>query len=429
MEGGKGMKNGKLSFFGCVIAIAITAIGLDSMSEAFHSGGSGDCNGCHTMHEPNPYLLKGGDPGSTCLNCHMAAGRTNQPYYVATNDADMSAGSPPLQLTPAGDFGWLKKNYSWMVETGKTLNSFGERHGHNILAGNFSYVADSKNITAPLGTYPSDKLSCISCHDPHGRYRRLANGSIATTGSPVINSGSYTTSPNPDSNGAVGVYRLLAGTGYQPKYLSGSYAFTANPPAAVCPVSYNREESSIDTRVAYGSGMSEWCENCHSDMIQGNSNTSAFRHPAGNLRKLSTKVINNYNSYIASGNLSGNAANSYTSMVPFELGTSDYNVLKITANSDGLNRNGPDTGKGSPNVMCLTCHRAHASGWDSMTRWNMKSQYMVYKGLYPGVDNGSPVEFAQGRASAEVQKTFYGRSANSFASYQRNFCNKCHAKD
>ncbi len=339
----------------------------------------------------------------------------------------MSPGSPPLQLTPAGDFGWLKKNYNWMVETGKALNSLGERHGHNIVAANFSYLADTKNLTAPLGTYPSDKLSCISCHDPHGRYRRLANGSIATAGLPIINSGSYTTSPNPDFNGAVGVYRLLAGKAYQPKYISGSYAFTADPPAAVCPVFYNREESSTDTRVAYGIGMSEWCQNCHSDMSKGPS--TVMRHPAGNLRKFSNKIISNYNSYVASGNLGGNAVNSYTSMIPFELGTSDYNILKITANSDGLDRNGPDTGKGNPNVMCLTCHRAHASGWDSMTRWNMKSQFLVYKGLYPGVDNNSPIEFAQGRTSAEVQKTFYGRSVNTFSSYQRSLCNKCHTKD
>ncbi len=422
------MKNIKLSFFVCIIAIAVSIIGLGSTIEAFHSGGTGDCNGCHTMHNASPYLLRGGDPGSTCLNCHMATSRSFQQYYVASNDGDMSAGSPPQQLTPGGDFGWLRKNYSWTIDLSKPANSPGERHGHNIIAQNFGYVADSKNLTAPMGTYPSDKLSCISCHDPHGRYRRLVNGAISTTGSPIIDSGSYNTSPNPDSNRAVGAYRLLAGKGYQPKHLSGSSAFTGDPPAAVCPVSYNREESSGDTRVAYGSGMSEWCENCHSEMTLDTS-TDRVRHPAGNVRRLSAKVINNYNSYVASGNLSGSAANSYTSIVPFELGTNDYNILKTIANSDGFYRSGPDTGKGNPNVMCLTCHRAHASGWDNLTRWNMKSKFLVYNGLYPGADNNSSPEFAQGRTSAEAQKTFYGRSPSSSASYQRSLCNKCHAKD
>jgi hypothetical protein len=163
-------------------------------------------------------------------------------------------------------------------------------------------------------------------------------------------------------------------------------------------------------------------------MSEGN-NTTALRHPAGNLRKLPASVTNNYNSYVASGNLGGNAVNSYTSVVPFELGTSDYNILKTTANIHGSDRKGPDKAKGNPNGVCLICHRAHASGWDSMRRWNMKSKFVVYYSLYPRIDNGSPDEFAQGRTSAEAQKTFYGRPVNSFASYQRGLCNKCHAKD
>jgi hypothetical protein len=82
-----------------------------------------------------------------------------------------------------------------------------------------------------------------------------------------------------------------------------------------------------------------------------------------------------------------------------------------------------------PISCALPATRAHTSGWDSMTRSNMKSQFVVYNGLYPGVDNRSPIEFAQGRTSAEIQRIFYGRSSNSFASYQISLCNKCHAKD
>jgi hypothetical protein len=86
-------------------------------------------------------------------------------------------------------------------------------------------------------------------------------------------------------------------------------------------------------------------------------------------------------------------------------------------------------GQGSPNVMCLSCHRAHASGWDYMTRWNMKAEFLVYKSLYPGTDNGSPPEMAQGRTAMEAQRTFYGRPSSVYAGYQRSLCNKCHAKD
>jgi hypothetical protein len=440
----------------------ITLFGAGSAIQAFHSGSTGRCEGCHIMHGSleghqenkgmdkksapskhstrpsvnssstssggSSYLLKGSDPSSTCLACHLVSGKSVQgtSYATATGESDMPSGSPPLQLTPGGDFGWLKKTYRWGVGSADPGMSAGERHGHSIIASDFGYVSDTKNMTAPLGTYPSDRLGCISCHDPHGRYRRLADGSIKTTSLPVFASGSYANSPDPSSEAAAGTYRLLAGKGYQPRSLSGNDTFTEDPPAAVAPVSYNREETSSDTRVAYGKNMSEWCTNCHSIF---KDKSSGMRHPAGNLTKFSDTVMKNYNSYVASGNLSGKVSDSFTSIVPFELGTEDYTVLKRTAGSDGSDRTGPDSSKGNPNVMCLTCHRAHASAWDSMTRWNMKAAFIVYKGVFPGTDNGSPEEYAQGRSAAETQKAFYGRSASSYASYQRSLCNKCHAKD
>jgi hypothetical protein len=170
--------------------------------------------------------------------------------------------------------------------------------------------------------------------------------------------------------------------------------------------------------------MSEWCINCHTSFSESSKNPG---HPAGNSIKMSSQVVANYNAYIASGNLSGKPATSYTSMVPFEMGTTDYSLLKRTANKDGSVTSGPDSGS---NVMCLTCHRAHASGWDKATRWNMKANLLVWNGNYPGTDrDGVSAMYSQGRTSAEVKKTFYDRPASSFAVAQRSLCNKCHVKD
>ncbi len=406
-------------------------------AQLFHKGGTGDCEGCHLMHNSdeaeeadaarNPsanraYRLKGSDPSSTCLGCHQAPleNPTSQQHYIATDAAQMAPGQPPKELTPGGDFGWLKKNYKW----GNNERSPGERHGHNIVAMDYNYTADSTITVSPGGSYMSVNLSCISCHDPHGNYRRFADGTTGKDGLPVAASGSYANSPDPDAGNAVSVYRMLGGKGYLPKTQAGS-GFTADPPAAVAPANYNRPESSADTRVAYGSGMSEWCANCHG-AIHNDSTFGARRHPAGNSAKLTAETMMNYNTYIASGNLNGNSATAYTSMVPFEMGTSDYGILKATANSNGSDRSGPTT---ESNVMCLTCHRAHASGWDSMTRWNMQGEFIVINGRYPGFDNGASEAFAQGRSAAETKKTFYDRPARYYASYQRSLCNKCHAKD
>jgi hypothetical protein len=193
----------------------------------------------------------------------------------------------------------------------------------------------------------------------------------------------------------------------------------------VSPENYNRTEDLGDTRVAYGKGMSEWCANCHPAQLGGG--TGAKIHPAGNSTKFSGRVVANYNAYVASGNLTGNPATSYSSMVPFEMGTADYAVLKGTATSTGGQTAGPGT---SSNVMCLSCHRAHASGWDHAMRWNTKSEFLVFNGEYPGVDtSGVPARIAGGRTRAETRRAYYERPATRFATYQRSLCNKCHAKD
>jgi hypothetical protein len=216
------------------------------------------------------------------------------------------------------------------------------------------------------------------------------------------------------------VYRLLGGVSYRPQSIPGAIPFTADPPTAVSPPSYNRSEVTSDTRVAYGSGMSQWCLNCHPGVNGTNM------HPTGSAGALSQNVIEIYNAYIATANLTGSAAAAYTSLVPFEMGTTNYSILKQTANSDGSVRSGPTTGA---NVTCLTCHRAHASAWNHGLRWNVASTFIVHRGAYPGIDNGAPAEFAQGRTAAEAQKAFYDRPASSYSTFQRSLCNKCHGED
>jgi hypothetical protein len=118
-----------------------------------------------------PYLLKANDQSGSCLNCHQAADVAPSSYHISTAGVNPYDSTTPVEMTPGGDFAW--------------------RHGHNIIAGDFGYVADSTLATAPGGTYPASALGCQSCHDPHGRYRRFSDGTYATTGLPIFNSGSY----------------------------------------------------------------------------------------------------------------------------------------------------------------------------------------------------------------------------------------------
>ncbi|MEI6205475.1 MAG: hypothetical protein WCP20_01700 [Desulfuromonadales bacterium] len=432
-----------------MLSISSGIAGATDYQSSFHNGSTGNCDGCHTRKSqsafknasssvtgvpspglPNqvkpPKMLLGSDSSSTCLICHAAPLEQKQPsgIFVASNREYLaSAGIPPSQLTPGGDFGWLLKSYRWSSKgTGPSDElSSGDRHGHNIIAKDYGFNLDLTNDAAPGGTYPSEKLSCTSCHDPHGTYRRSAGGNISRDGMLVRSSGSYSTSPAPDSAGAVGTYRILAGVGYLPTTLSKEHAFKADPPAAISPPDYNRAETSTDTRVAYGKGMSEWCRNCH-------ITTHKNAHPMGNSGKLTDEVIRIYNRYLSAGNTAGSKDKAYSSLVPYEMGTDNYTVLKITANSDGSDRSGPKSGA---NVMCLTCHRAHASGWDYMTRWNERKSAIVYDGAFVGTDAKSSASPSahQGRLSVETRKTYYDRAAAAFGSSQKSMCSKCHEKD
>ena len=285
---------------------------------AFHSGGVAECEGCHSMHNSfegsanvtgmaqfasGPFLLKATTQSGACLNCHNSADTAPTGYHISTDgsllhfDAATGAGNynGPVEQTPGGDFAWLKSTRTGSIRRAPVTWA-GERQGHNIIAPDFQYYQDTTQLVAPGGSYPRGQLHCSSCHDPHGKYRRFADGTVGTTGLPIFNSGSYTSSTGPVAGvSAVGVYRLLAGVGYAPKSLRdaglGALAFTAVSPDAVAPSSYNAANTLIagnstgaSDRVAYGRGMSEWCANCHTQLLRESytSGMAGLTHPAGN---------------------------------------------------------------------------------------------------------------------------------------------------
>jgi hypothetical protein len=404
-----------------------------------NSLGGAPVTAAFAQYQTGPFLLKASDQSSTCLNCHGSSNDTApNGYHIYDNDTyGLNDGKAPANITPGGDFAWVKKSFQWSPRNGTIENSEADRHGHNIVAADYGFNADATLTTAPGGSYPAASLACSSCHDPHGKYRRDDTGAISTTGKPIIGSGSYATSADPTTWGAVGVYRILGGADYSPKSMGGANAFVNGPPAAVAPSSYTRTEATTQTRVAYGSGMSEWCQNCHSSIHRDSytSGTSGLSHPAGNNAKLTAAIITNYNSYVKSGDLTGTLASAYNSLVPFEEGTANYTTLKSHALTTDAQLGGADA---SSNVACISCHRVHASGFDSMTRFDSAAyEFMTAAdasgvptyGNPAGVAFSSDVKVAMGRTNAEMTNALGGRAATKFAPYQRSLCNKCHAKD
>jgi hypothetical protein len=374
-------------------------LGLGSAALAFHSGGVAHCDGCHTMHNSQngtvyeehghltpgvvgesatPHLLTGTDPSSTCLNCHDGSGS----YHILSADGS--------NYKAGGDFYWLTVDGT----LGRSPVA-GEQKGHNIVAVDFSLIADATLTAAPVRAnlggavaYPAGILGCQSCHDPHGE---------SATGLPIASSGSYgAVAP---TGAAVGNFRLLGSTGYSP---GGGVVFASPSPIALSAGSSAADNDSVHND--YGYGMSEWCANCHQGFTADGS--TAHRHPASNDAHLNG-YGDAYNSYRATGNVLGTPqpSDAYDFFVPFERGTMDVTTLS-TARTDG-----PDL---VSNVMCLTCHRAHASPFADAGRWDFGEELL----------DESPI------AEEFGDIVWYGEDiATRYGPYQRSLCNKCHIQD
>jgi hypothetical protein len=231
----------------------------------------------------------------------------------------------------------------------------GDAAGHNIDAPEHGIRTDISLTTSPGGDFPSRLLSCTSCHDPHGN----------------------------------GHFRLLRGAG--PVH-DGAFAFVnAAPEAEGISLSVGSESNSNHT--AYRGGMSDWCGNCHGD-FHNTTYPAVQKHPSG--VTFGAAAATAYNNYNGSADVhGGRPSGAYLAQVPFE---------------DASQSNTPSSPQGataSSKVMCLSCHRAHASSAPDAGRWDFNVTFLNDDGRQSG-------SFAL---------------PNPFEAGQRSLCNKCHVKD
>ncbi len=355
------MKVLKLSLV--IMAAVLITFGLSGIADALHSSGVAHCDACHTMHNsqdgivvtgtPGGYLMIGSDPSSTCLSCHAAYGQLT---------ADGSA------YRSGGDFYWLTKTFTW-TSHGHAYESSGDSHGHNIIAADEGLTQDGTLATAPGGDYMSAHLGCNSCHDPHGKQGHTV---------------------------------LLYGIEDTAENYPGGYGFTNDSP--VIKEAGRKTTVSDAKHSAYGSGMSEWCANCHGDFYDASN-----KHVAGDSEDLGSTIAGNYNAYVATGDITGVQATAYWEIVPFETGDTDPALL------DTESTTGPTS---SSNVMCLTCHRSHATAFPDIGRWDFGATRMA--------SDSHPKSSDTGVTGDDVVNSYYGRT---FIADQRSLCNKCHMQD
>ena len=346
-----------------LIATVLTFV-LAGSAWAFHDQGVADCQGCHTMHnsqdgilvdpdspDGNDWLLKDATPSDVCLSCHAD-------HLGAVFATDVLN---PAPMKGAGNFIFLlEDNLNDGHGGGDTLADGswadpipGDAAGHNLDAPGYGLAPDLTLSTAPGGTFNASWLGCSSCHDPHG------------------NAG----------------FRMLNDAG---SIQDGLYTFTnAQPTGAGLSLHFGSESPTSHT--AYNSGFSQWCANCHDD-FHNTSYPTVLKHPSG--AAIGGSIASAYAAYNGTSSPTGGVpASSYLAEVPFE------DAAVTTTSTAGPN--------GSARVMCLTCHRAHASSAADAGRWD----FQVTGIAEDGHESGSYT------------------IPNPYDGYQRSLCNKCHVKD
>lgn len=356
-------KGGELMKKACVLIVALLfVVGYSSAAMAFHDGGVARCSGCHTMHNSqggqlvdpnspngNAFLLIDSTPSDTCLSCHASSGQ------LSATGQTLGAG---------GDFYWAKTDVAWTDSRGNAKTVYGREHGHNIDAPGNGVAPDPVLTTGPGGTYNSTYLGCNSCHDPHGEDHN-----------PLLLYGAGVTAGNYPGG--------FTFTKAAPVLTARGRTTTIGGAAAETPTSHT----------AYISGMSDWCANCHAGMHSGM--TSNMVHPTD--VAVGSTLSSNYDAYLTTGNMTGSQATAYLSLVPFEDAT---NTTTSTTGATATSK-----------VMCLSCHRAHASPYPDAGRWDFGASLL--SDSHPA---GEPY-LAQYSGNPLVLTT------------QKSLCNKCHAKD
>jgi len=363
-----------------LLLVALAVI-LAAPAFAYHDGGVAHCNGCHTMHNSQnglpmniptgtgaqlpvgqgyPDLLLYSSATDVCLDCHDGGGS----YHVWSPDMK----NPGSAERGGGDFTFLEETNIYDGHGGATNPTLGESSGHSVISGIHNTVADSVLTTSPGGTYPAADMHCTSCHDPHG----------------------------------TGSYRLLYQTGQVSSHSSGDINWDTTWVADGVSI-FGGPETDVSHN-AYISGSGEWCATCHAGLHLGG--TGSLVHPAGEQGYMDSRQIQVYNSYRGTTDCldnppnggpcgSGTAVDAYYALVPFE-----------DASAAVASEAGPT---GSSRVVCISCHRAHATSGPDAGRWDFNVTFLVED----GDESGS---WAMPGGSYE--------DAN-----QRSLCNKCHSQD
>lgn len=268
----------------CSVVIVLLAAAAGAEAGDYHVGPTLVCEECHLSPGAGVAAspLRGSSADAVCLSCH-----DNRPGLPDVQGDDVNGGAAPRQ--------------SGGLSTG--VPPYEDWKGHRL----------GNTEAPPGGSWPAGetRLSCISCHSPHG------NGNYRNLGGKVPNvSISYVTSPIPTNAADVRI-DLPAVPPVGQRVAAGFYSATR--------IYFNTARGDAP----YG----RFCAGCHTQ-FHGITNTGAAspfrRHPTERVR-------------LSAGDAARYRTNRNRVPVMFE-----GNGARVTY----------DTGA---SVSCMSCHKAHGN--------------------------------------------------------------------
>ncbi len=309
---------------------------------AAHSGRSitdADCTACHGPHASDqPGLLRAHRhapfAANDCGTCHDALeGGGGFTIAAAPGDMCLKCHRSVASYKRVGNRHNLDDGPGGAVDP-----IAGDAAGHNINAPGHGLAADGTFVSSPGGTYPAGSLRCTSCHDPHGNQN----------------------------------YRFLRGPGASPD-VDGAFPYNALD-ATGLDIELGGAETDAN-HIAYRGDVSRWCGNCHLAYLSNHDSGGHAGHQGHPTdRTLSFRTRQQYNIYNGTADpTGGQPSTAYLAAVPF---------------MDAANTTSSTAGPGAASrVMCLTCHRAHASSAPHAGRWDFNVATLgedgVVSGSYP----------------------------------------------
>ena len=321
----------------------LVVVGALSLAGLAWARVSGPCSSCHTMHNsqggqvvasggPNEVLLV-----SDCVGCHT---NTTSADTIVNGTPIVWNNSPPT-YPPSGSSSTntlAGGNFYWVTQSG------GDPKGHNV-AGIAS--AETRFSTIPGSTTSYYQVTCAGTQGCHGDRSKSDQYEAM-----------YGAHHEPDST--------IDGTtvGKSFRFLKGILGKEDGDWEQSVSNSDHNQYKGVDRTGETQddpSTISYLCAQCHGDFHNGAGNISSnnwgspwLRHPTDyDMGK--TPSGSEYRQYY----YSTKGDNFYNPLVPVASSDVSSVVSTVTFNDDTI-------------VMCLSCHRAHGSPYDSIMRWDYK---------------------------------------------------------